>query len=496
MRDISTPKKRIQKLKVCLKTRLTNLQPNTWEGLDLTNQGLKHLSPSIFTYLFLKELHLDNNYFHEIPKEIGTMRELEVLNISGNRLTNIPVQLCKCYRLRELDLSDNLIAFLPLEIGNIVGLEIVNLDNNPLLEPFASVYKARGGVGLINFCRENNTAYSMPIERLWLLQSIDTHSSADTVKIGTYNILSPRCCTPKNFPFLPSCILQADFRNDTILREMVHYNVDILCVQEMELQHYKGFFSVHLETQCCYDSVFFPKSRIKHFQVSERGSVDGCAIFWKKNIFQMVEQKNIEFQKIISEDPRFNQFEELMLRNMGKDNVSTIVLLEKITSDKMIVVNTHLHWDPELPEVKFLQILVLMKEIERFKSKYPDAGLLLCGDLNSLKNSEVVRFILEGEIDVNHIFTFLPDHSKLESFRHNIKFGDAYENVDLSFTHIARGFQGIIDFIFFDSCLCLKRALLPPNADYFDNILALPSLHLPSDHIFLGAEVFLDNKNS
>lgn len=495
MRDVSTSKRRIPKLKTPLKTKLASLQPNTWEGLDMTNQGLKHLSPNVFQYTFLKELHLENNCFYEIPKEIGTLKELEILNLSGNKLTRVPVQLCKCYKLRELDLSDNLLNFIPLELGNLINLEIVNLDKNPLLEPFASIYKNRGGIGLIAFCRENNTVYPMPIERLWLLQAHNL-GYTETVKVGTYNILSPRCGTSKNFPFLPSCILQPDFRNDSILQEIVSYNVDILCVQEMELHQYKNFFSGQLETRCCYDSVFFPKSRIKHVQTSERGAVDGCAIFWKKNTFQLVEQKNIEFQKIISEDPRTAKVEEIVLRNMRKDNVATIVLLENMACDQLIIVNTHLHWNPEFPEIKFLQIVVLMGEIEKFKAKYPTAGLLLCGDLNSLKDSEVVRFILDGEIDADNAFKFLVEKPKFDRFKHGIKFRDAYEDVELNFTHLVYNFQGVIDFVFLDNNLDLRRILLPPNLDYFDSILTLPSLHLPSDHIFLGAEVFLKNKKN
>lgn len=405
------------------------------------------------------------------------------------------MQICKCYKIRELDLSDNLLTSVPLEIGNLVNLEILNLDNNPLLEPFSSIYKSRGGIGLVDFCRENNTTYPMPIERLWILQSLSL-STNEAIRVGSYNILAQRHSITKNFPFLPSYILNPDFRHDTILQEILSYNVDILCMQEMEFHSYRKFFSPQLDVKCSYDSVFFPKSRYKYLQNSDKESVDGCVVFWKKAIFQMLEQKNIEFQTIISEDLRFNKFEEIVLRNMRKDNVSTIVLLEKSNKEQFIVANTHLYWDPEFREIKLLQTFILLEELEKFQAKYPKAGIIMCGDFNSSRDSEVVKLILDGHVNASKVFSFLLKHPNLGYFKHGMDFKDAYEKVDMALTHLSYNFFGTIDFIFVNETLDVKRILSPPDPEYFERILTLPSVHLPSDHIFIGAEIFIKSNSN
>lgn len=485
---MSTPiRKRSYQKKSVYKSNTPDTPPNTWEGLDLSNQGLRNLTPEIFEHVFLKELRIEGNLLKEVPVEISELEYLEVLNASNNKLMKVPVDLCKCKNLKYLDLSDNLLSSIPLELGNLYQIEHLDLDRNPLIEPFSSIYRQRGGIGLLAFCRDNNLVYPEPFDRQWLLINLN-YEERELIKVASYNILAARCCNSKNYPFLPTNTLKPEWRFESIVNEIVSYNVDILCLQEVENMIYKSFFSVTLEEKCFYDSFFFPKSRIKAVSGSEKDNVDGCVIFWKRNLFKLIDQKNIEFVKLIAEHPDFSKHEDILIRNIDKDNVASVILLQKINNDQIIVVNAHLHWNHDYSDIKLFQSVILLEEIMKFRKKYPKAGVLICGDFNSLKESDVINFIKDGQVRFSY-------KEKSFDFKHSLKILDTHESVDIPFTHFHMNFKGTIDYIFCTDNIGIEKVLLPPNEDYFDSVLALPTVHFPSDHLMIGAEVYLKKNN-
>ncbi|KRH92571.1 Glucose-repressible alcohol dehydrogenase transcriptional effector CCR4, partial [Pseudoloma neurophilia] len=144
-----------------------NYSKDEWSGLDLSSHGLKYISMNLFNLYFLKELYLQKNELNFIPKEISELKNLEILDISHNKLTNIPSEISKMINLKILKLNDNFLSFIPMEIGTLYQLEIFNLENNPLLDPFQQIYQNKGGISVINFCRENMTNFPIPKERIW-----------------------------------------------------------------------------------------------------------------------------------------------------------------------------------------------------------------------------------------------------------------------------------------------------------------------------------------
>jgi CCR4-NOT transcription complex subunit 6 len=62
----------------------------------------------------------------------------------------------------------------------------------------------------------------------------------------------------------------------------------------------------------------------------------------------------------------------------------------------VVVVNTHIHWDPEYPDVKLMQVCMLMEELEAITSnnkRYAGAPFIICGDFNSMPDSGVYKYI-------------------------------------------------------------------------------------------------------
>lgn len=68
---------------------------------------------------------------HEFPEEIFALADsLEILNLSGNRLTSLPADLPRLHKLRILFCSDNPFSVLPEVLGDCARLEMVGFKAN------------------------------------------------------------------------------------------------------------------------------------------------------------------------------------------------------------------------------------------------------------------------------------------------------------------------------------------------------------------------------
>lgn len=474
--------------KKAVQTRQANTNDRVWTGLDLSSQGLRNISRSLFDLTFIKLLNLANNEIDVIPKEICMLRNLEVLNLGRNKIRSIPPELGRITNLKELNLRDNLISNVPMEIGALYNLETLDLSNNPLVIPFNALSRDKK---LLQFCREHNTGYSAPNDRSWIECSGRSVFYGDVMSVGTFNILNNMYAS--KLTYAPAWVLNPEFRREGILQEITLYNVDILCLQEIELCSFFEFYKEQLEMRCGYDSVMCPRGRAKN--VPDRKNVDGCAIFWRKSKFRLINQFPIDFHQKISQDTRFNSNAELLSRYGKKDNIAVCALLEKPNGQQVLVVNPHIFWDPEYPDIKLLQTLLLMEEIERIKEKHSNAAILLQGDFNSLRDSSVYRSIVTSSVDTADFggSNYYPmDHKHVCGLNLN----DSYANQGLEFTNFTPQFKEVIDYIFYGNGLVLTSILSPVENEYTENVVGLPNIHFPSDHIFLGARFAFPNRVS
>lgn len=107
---------------------LSNLESLTWVSLNYNE--LSGSIPSWFERLPLERIGLVGNEFTgSIPKELGSLTNLEVLGLEKNKLSgHIPTELGNLSKLRVLTLSQNLITGeIPSEIGNLTNLEALTI---------------------------------------------------------------------------------------------------------------------------------------------------------------------------------------------------------------------------------------------------------------------------------------------------------------------------------------------------------------------------------
>ncbi len=112
--------------------------PESLKGLDLEyikfdSCGLKKIPDQFFQPRSLRSLFLAKNEISEISVWIGQLKGLEVMDLSHNKLTELPdAGFFKLQQLQFIDLSHNLFKSFPLEITYLKQLSRVDLSHNQI----------------------------------------------------------------------------------------------------------------------------------------------------------------------------------------------------------------------------------------------------------------------------------------------------------------------------------------------------------------------------
>ncbi|XP_038576622.1 leucine-rich repeat-containing protein 58 [Micropterus salmoides] len=147
------------------------------EFLDISNNGLSAICEGITRLSRLKTLIAKNNRLDEfsLPKEFGSL-QLEVLNFSGNRFEEIPLQCMKLLRLQSLSLGGNRLKSIPAEIENLTSLELLYLGGN-LISAIPPEVANLPYLSYLVLC--DNRIQSVPpqLTRLHSLRSLSLHNN-------------------------------------------------------------------------------------------------------------------------------------------------------------------------------------------------------------------------------------------------------------------------------------------------------------------------------
>lgn len=230
--------------------------------------------------------------------------------------------------------------------------------------------------------------------RNWV-QIIPPDPLLSTVKIMTYNILAQRFVRPNWYQHCRPEILDPVYRFNNILNEINQCNPDILTLQEVE---YKTFLS--LKTNLVdYECVFanhMPDNQIKAGPLHQIG----LAILFKPAKFENLTHVNVtaveDVQKIIKKNKLKNEplFQKILdpYRHEGSQ---ILALYDKTTRTRFIIANTHLFWNPNHSEIKFLHLARFFQELNRVKKVIGgEPYIILPGDYNTMSDSPILKIWL------------------------------------------------------------------------------------------------------
>ncbi|KAK8937641.1 hypothetical protein KSP40_PGU019244 [Platanthera guangdongensis] len=359
-----------------------------------------------------------------------------------------------------------------------------------------------------------------------VLGNIDPETRAasfGTFTVLSYNILADSYTTSDSYSYCPSWALSWPYRRQNLLREIIGYHADIICLQEVQSKHFEEFFAPELDKHG-YQALY--KKKTVEVYNGNSNSVDGCATFFRRDRFSHVKKYEVEFNKAaqsLTDAVIPAGQKKIALSRLIKDNIALIAVIEAKFSNHgadnpgkrqlLCVANTHVNVPQELSDVKLWQVHTLLKGLEKIAVS-ADIPMLVCGDFNTVPGSAPHALLAMGKVDQLHpdlivdplgilrpaskLNHQLPLVSAYSSFARMMGVGlnveqqrrrmDPTTNEPL-FTNCSRDFIGTLDYIFYTAdTLSVESLLELLDEESLRKDTALPSPEWSSDHIALLAE--------
>jgi CCR4-NOT transcription complex subunit 6 len=506
-----------------------------WTTLDLAHNDLLRISPLLARFDALTALHLQHNLLATLPSEIGSLRHLKMLDLSRNRLRAVPPCVCELVSLETLLLNGNRIRDLPFLMGRLCRLCTLTIDDTHLFNvPPPDTFAANDPVRApIEWLRDRMPIGPHPADRVFLDVPDDIGGAGldararpvgagHTFRVCCFNVLAENYASPERVAYCPSWALAWSYRREVIVSALLQCDADVLCLQEVEALQYRDFFVPKLAD---FDSVFLPKSRVRNSDKPDR--VDGCATFFRRSRFTLVRDHHVEYQSVAMKRHKEFDDERALQRLIGRDNVALLVALRFNQSPQQVVIvsNTHIHWNPQMCDVKLMQVALMVERIEQFARELgftptKPPPLVVCGDFNMTPESGAFRLLSAGALPRAHADFAPPDSGDplfdahfaakndgqrdggntckfhygaytREGVKHDLQLASAYSFLGHPFTNFTDTFSGCLDYVFLSKRSIRLRKVLAPLTEDDVRLTCLPSPFWGSDHVPICAELEL-----
>uniref|UniRef100_A0AC35U2M3 Endo/exonuclease/phosphatase domain-containing protein n=1 Tax=Rhabditophanes sp. KR3021 TaxID=114890 RepID=A0AC35U2M3_9BILA len=307
------------------------------------------------------------------------------------------------------------------------------------------------------------------------------------------------------FSHCPKEFQISDYRYPLLLREIIGYDADLMCLQEVDNKFQSKYLMNYLD-KAKYGAVF----GIKGGKVNE-----GVVIGWKKNKYDLKQLENVLLVGLLELDKfpenkdvcdYLEKDQEIKEKFLSRPTVLLVALLECIgeldkfgKAKKVLVATTHLHFDPRHEHVKAMQCLLCWRYIERIRKDMgdEDISVIFAGDFNVTPEGGAVQLSLKGTTELDEecwnctpsmggaVFKISNKYKSLCEF-------PEYTNYTLAHNKKKdkiEGFAGTLDYIWGDSTVKVNRIANMPRHESVTKHGALPAKHSPSDHLPLLCEI-------
>lgn len=328
------------------------------------------------------------------------------------------------------------------------------------------------------------------------------------------------------YGYVPERVLDWNYRRQLILDEIQELDADFVCLQELDKHSYDEFFRSALSVKG-YKGFYGQKSRAETLGENAK-YVDGCGTFWKDKKYVNLHQEHIVLGRKAIARPGAKASADMLNRVWQRDDISTVCLFEnRVSGTRIIVVNSHLFWNPAFKDVKLIQAAVLMEELTKLSKKYaewpsvknkqvfrfsdeeseplPEPGpsmvyksgiqipMVICGDFNSSAGSALYDLFTKRTLAADHEDLSGRNYGSFSSdgMAHQFTIKSAYKDIDeqMAFTNYTPNFTATLDYIWFSSnSLSVIGLHGEIDQEYLKKVPGFPNFHFPSDHLALMAE--------
>ncbi|XP_050376061.1 carbon catabolite repressor protein 4 homolog 5 isoform X2 [Argentina anserina] len=358
--------------------------------------------------------------------------------------------------------------------------------------------------------------------REWVCNSSPSSAYGEKFVVVSYNILGVENASSHSDMYgnVPPRYMKWKHRKRLIRKEVNSYNASIVCFQEVDR----------------FDDLArkFRKDGFEGVHKARTGEVsDGCAIFWKQDMFSLLHQESIEFQSF---GLRHNvaQFCVLKLQDHLESAIPPETSMRPCTESRSLVIgNIHVLFNPKRGDIKLGQVRLFLEKAYKLSLEWGSIPVIVAGDLNSTPHSPIYQFLASSKLDIQkhdcrrvsgqieHIsqfknFTYnarrygkpwnaeevrlATGSEEITHLQHHLKLGSAYIGVPGSHrtrdrcgeplaTTYHSEFLGTVDYIWHTEDLVPVRVLETLPIDILKRTSGLPNKKWGSDHLALVCEM-------
>nr|XP_033795149.1 nocturnin [Geotrypetes seraphini] len=283
-------------------------------------------------------------------------------------------------------------------------------------------------------------------------------------RVMQWNILAQALGEGKdNFIKCPIEALKWEERKCLILEEILTYQPDVLCLQEVD--HYWDTFQPVL-SRLGYQCTFLPKPWSPCLDVERNNGPDGCALFFLRNRFQLVSSTKLQ----------------LTAKTLKTNQVAIAEILQCSETDRLLcVVVTHLKARTGWERFRSAQGSDLLRNLQDITegAKVP---LIVCGDFNAEPTEDVYKHFAASSLNLNSAYKLLSADGQSEPPYTTWKIRPSGESCHT------------LDYIWYSQHALNVNSALSLLTEEQIGPNRLPSLNYPSDHLSLVCD-FSFNKD-
>ncbi|XP_034481423.1 2',5'-phosphodiesterase 12 [Drosophila innubila] len=304
------------------------------------------------------------------------------------------------------------------------------------------------------------------------------------------------------FPYCAASALKIDYRKQLFIKELVGYNADLLCLQEVDIKIFDYDLKPVLETYN-FKGIMTPKGTC----------AEGIAMFYRSSRFELLNSYVLHLGDNIGSLPIFAPLwnkikgnEKLATRICDRSTTLQLCLFQlKDTKRYVMVANTHLYFHPDADHIRLLQIgfsLIFVEHIYKQAVKehniadLQNIGLVFCGDFNSVPECGIYKLMTEKFVDSN----FVDWSSNADEAVKDVELRQSFNMISACgtppFTNYTTLFSACLDYIFYQSdSFDLIQSVPLPTVEQLSQNEAIPSVTFPSDHVSLVADLKFKSNN-
>ncbi|KAH8302544.1 hypothetical protein KR044_008133 [Drosophila immigrans] len=330
-------------------------------------------------------------------------------------------------------------------------------------------------------------------------------SNPDELRVVSYNLLADLYADGDYarktlFPYCAPAALKIDYRKQLFIKELLGYNADLMCLQEVDIK----IFDYDLQPVLTeFKGIMTPKGKV----------AEGIALFYRSSRFELLNTYVLHLGDNISSLPIFAPLwqkikhnEQLASRICDRSTTLQLCLFQLRDSKRYVLVaNTHLYFHPDADHIRLLQIgfsMIFVEHIYKQAIKEhsitdpQNIGLVFCGDFNSVPECGIYKLMTEQFVDSD----FVDWSSNQEEAVKNVELRQSFKMVSAcgtpQFTNYTTLFAACLDYIFYQSdSFNLLQSVPLPSVEELSANEAIPSVTFPSDHVSLVADLKFKTSN-